>query len=382
MVGDDNLVIRAFEEWNEGDHHKAFRNPFRQPREIIKSACQWCGDVGGGGQGFVKLKKNLINGEILAVKTIDCRMMLEDQWNKTIERGESIEDLRHPCLVQVKGRSINECKKRVTIFMEYVEGPSSKQEASGVGASVNLKSVLEHPPEWWTNASRAIVILGAARGIEYMHGEQILHRDLKPSNVLLDKRGWPKICDFDVARSDEIEDGAMTFQVGTLGYMAPEAFRGEYTMMSDWFSFSIILYEVFEGLRSRSGFSASDIQDEMNFTDKTPKRVQKLIESLLDPESDQIVDWSEACPIFDYLYDVVLNDMNLSEDEKKVVNEYVESIERGENDSDDGSDSETYEFLNEMTENPVALIHRRFQEVRNESALGRDGEQQEEERGE
>lgn len=330
MIGDDSAVKSAFEQWRaEGNSKNSFVNPQTPPTGIIKGSCQPCKEVGSGGQGFVRLKKSLINGEFVAVKTIDCSRMNDMRWNEMKERGDCIASLCHPCLVQVKDRRYNDQRKRLTIFMEYVEGPSDTNNCM----SINLKSVLERPPPWWTNVSRAIVILGITRGIEYLHDRNIWHRDLKPSNILLDKRVRPKICDFDVARSVEFDDcsATMTLQVGTYGYMAPEATHGKYSMKSDHYSFGIVLYEIFEGIISRSWFSPE--QAEFSFTEKTPARMKELIESLLQPEPDDrslILGAYEQNPLFAYVYDLVLNDMNLTEEEKKVVNEYVEAIKRAE----------------------------------------------------
>ena len=33
-------------------------------------------------------------------------------------------------------------------------------------------------------------------GLEHVHSRNIVHRDIKPSNLLLDDRGYLKVCDF------------------------------------------------------------------------------------------------------------------------------------------------------------------------------------------
>lgn len=47
------------------------------------------------------------------------------------------------------------------------------------------------------------IILGIARGLQYLHEEshlRIVHRDIKASNILLDGNFQPRIGDFGLAR--------------------------------------------------------------------------------------------------------------------------------------------------------------------------------------
>ncbi len=41
--------------------------------------------------------------------------------------------------------------------------------------------------------------------IKYCHDNGYLHRDLKPSNILLDSNGNIKICDFGLAKDNDIQ---------------------------------------------------------------------------------------------------------------------------------------------------------------------------------
>jgi serine/threonine protein kinase len=80
-----------------------------------------------------------------------------------------------------------------------------------------------HWPEW---AIRR-VLEGACMGLSYLHGHTppILHRDLKSANLLLTESFQVKICDFGLARLRSLSS-AMTAQVGTAQWMAPEVIAG------------------------------------------------------------------------------------------------------------------------------------------------------------
>ncbi|KAF3561067.1 hypothetical protein DY000_02012011 [Brassica cretica] len=65
------------------------------------------------------------------------------------------------------------------------------------------------------------VALDVAKGMCYLHQNNIIHRDLKTANLLMDEHGLVKVADFGVARV-QIESGVMTAETGTYRWMAPE----------------------------------------------------------------------------------------------------------------------------------------------------------------
>ena len=81
-------------------------------------------------------------------------------------------------------------------------------------------------------------------GLTYLwRTHRIMHRDIKPSNILVNSRGYIKLCDFGV--SSELEGSVAETFVGTGTYMAPERIQGaQYTVKSDVWSVGLTLMEL------------------------------------------------------------------------------------------------------------------------------------------
>lgn len=116
-----------------------------------------------------------------------------------------------------------------------------------------LDGVLVEGMNWDT---RVAIAIGAARGLEYLHeaaAPRILHRDIKSSNILLDENLNAKITDLGMAKRLKADglpscSSSPARMQGTFGYFAPEyAMVGRASLMSDVFSFGVVLLELITG---------------------------------------------------------------------------------------------------------------------------------------
>ena len=147
---------------------------------------------------------------------------------------ETLARLRHPNIVMFIGACV--APPNVSIVMELASG--------------SLETLLHHSVAPLPRAARLRMLVGAARGMAYLHAQSpvILHMDLKPSNLLLGRGYEVKIADFGLSRfmgkGKTHVTGVGNGPCGTPGYIAPELMRGEnFAQAVDLWSFGMCIYE-------------------------------------------------------------------------------------------------------------------------------------------
>ncbi|MBZ3884549.1 Serine/threonine-protein kinase NLK [Sciurus carolinensis] len=88
---------------------------------------------------------------------------------------------------------------------------------------------------------------GIQQRLKYLHSAGILHRDIKPGNLLVNSNCVLKICDFGLARVEELDESRhMTQEVVTQYYRAPEILMGSrhYSNAIDIWSVGCIFAEL------------------------------------------------------------------------------------------------------------------------------------------
>ncbi|XP_045811864.1 probable serine/threonine-protein kinase PIX13 isoform X2 [Trifolium pratense] len=198
-----------------------------------------------GEGGFGKVFKGLIKegaeskkggGLTIAIKILNShsRQGLAEWQSEVNFLGR----LSHPNLVKLLGFGHEDRK----LFLVYEFQPRGSLDNHLFGRGSNVR-----PLSW---DKRLKVIIGAARGLNFLHSEKIIYRDFKPSNILLDKVYTAKLSDFGMARSGPSDDHShvSTQVVGTSGYAAPEyVVTGHLYVKSDVYGFGLVLMEILTG---------------------------------------------------------------------------------------------------------------------------------------
>lgn len=193
--------------------------------------------LGQGGYGSV-YKGFLRNNRAVAIKILSSS---KGNGQDFVNEVATIGRIHHVNVVQLIG-FVAERSKRALVYELMPNGSLDKYIFPQEGKISNLLS--------WEKSYE--IALGAARGIEYLHGGcdmRILHFDIKPHNILLDVNYNPKVSDFGLARLYSLDDSviSLTMARGTIGYMAPELFYrsiGGVSYKSDVYSFGMLLMEI------------------------------------------------------------------------------------------------------------------------------------------
>lgn len=89
------------------------------------------------------------------------------------------------------------------------------------------------------------IMRGALRGLERLHEIGFLHYDIKPSNIMIDKLGNVRLVDF--GRAVKVGE-RLTFLLGSLRYMSPEAHRREpCNIQADLYSLGLVSIKMLAG---------------------------------------------------------------------------------------------------------------------------------------
>ncbi len=195
--------------------------------------------LGRGGMGNVYLASAGPGEPDIALKMLADRWLDDSDAVARFEREVShLRSIDHPNIVALYDSGVD--RGRPYLTMEYIDGEPLSDYLSRKGPL----SLTEFVP----------IAAQMLKGMGYAHLREMMIRDVKPSNIMLCTRkgraNFVKILDFGLAKLTSGEapltEGGV---LGTAGYLAPEAIRGEaLDLRVDVYAIGVAFYHMLAGV--------------------------------------------------------------------------------------------------------------------------------------
>src|SRR5436190_3622526 len=193
--------------------------------------------IGSGASGQVY--KGTWNGLDVAIKLVTCPDKSEkEELDKTLMEEVKIhKQLKYENIISLYD-AMPYNNNSMAIITEFAENGSLDSVLR------NKKFTLDWPERWR-------YVEEIARGVSYLHNQNIIHRDLKSANVLLNKHMQIKLCDFGLSGTITIlsrgsKASVENHMAGTYPWMAPELFamNPKVGRKCDIYSFAMTIWEI------------------------------------------------------------------------------------------------------------------------------------------
>jgi calcium-dependent protein kinase len=205
--------------------------------------------IGSGGNSLVYLAQQSLSGQYVALKAIPKSPNI-----KSIEslsffpETEILKTLDHPNIIKCFENF--ESNEKFFITLEYLDGGSLFSYLRSFSSPLPLEQV-------------SLIMSSVLKALRYCHQQGVIHRDVKLENLFLQLNPnlSVKLGDFGSA----VWSQQRGKYVGTLTYLAPEVFTGDYDEKVDIWACGIVLYVLITG---HSPYNESD-----------PKKIRKMIKN-------------------------------------------------------------------------------------------------------
>ena len=188
--------------------------------------------IKSGGIAHIYKASDPITKDIVAIKILRKSGTSRRTIKGFVQEAKMLKKLKHPNIIQVM--DFGKEDGMPYMVMEYINGE-------------DLKKLLLYKKT--KKLQRYDLILQIARGLDYLHENNIIHQDIKPENILVSKNNEVKIIDFGLARYNRLRIFTRNrFIDGTPTYMSPEQIRKRHTdKRTDIYSYGITIYEMLTG---------------------------------------------------------------------------------------------------------------------------------------
>lgn len=226
-----------------------------------------------------------------------------------------LQKLSHPFIVKFIGLNFQSFKNsseiKPTIITEFLSN------------GFLSKFIQSENKDILTDSQKAIILLGIANAMKFIHKNGIIHGFLSLNNILLDDDFYPRIR-FPYSFSDHFQRESL-IKYGFKGYLAPEILDSNKDFGSeiDVYSFAILASEI---ITDRNAYldskrkSASTINSDIrqNLPKNLPSELKNLISECLNENASER-------PSFEYIYDTLFK---LFSDFEKISNDIESFIEK------------------------------------------------------
>lgn len=166
----------------------------------------------------------------------------------------------HPNIITMLAMaSFNE---QFSIVMEYMEAGSLYQLLHAKTPTIATEQIDN-------------IALGIAKGVAYLHDQNIIHRDLKSLNILMQRKKnqfQVKISDFGSAQALLPRETVCRAEfAGTIRWAPPEAFERQATKAGDIYSYGVVLWELIARKLPLQSYSNMDIPSKLKTEEKRPE---------------------------------------------------------------------------------------------------------------
>ena len=197
-----------------------------QDFEIIKT-------IGRGSVGKILLVKYISTGDLYSIKSMRKDQLLSESLIDNV-LDEKIILSEGQCEFILQLSFFFQSPERIYFVTPFMKGGD-----------------LYHKLKIEGNLPEDLVKFYAAQiaiALQHLHEFGIAYRDLKPENILIDEDGYIKLCDFGASIHFQGTKKEKTF-AGSPEYASPEMIAREgHNIMSDWWSFGILIYELLYGI--------------------------------------------------------------------------------------------------------------------------------------
>ncbi len=235
--------------------------------------------IGTGGMSEIYKGRNIQTQDDVAIKVILPEFAQDEQMVSLFRREAlTLNRLSNEAIVRYHVFSHDAAANLLYLAMEFVDGPT-------------LRDSMKQRP--LSQQEACLLISKIATGMQVAHAEGVVHRDLSTDNIILagNSVSKPKVIDFGIARSSEINDSTLIASgfAGKYNFVSPEQlglYGGKVRETSDIYSLGLVFAAALLGRPlDMAGSHADVVMKRQSVPDLSMINpgVRPLIESMLQP---------------------------------------------------------------------------------------------------